>query len=497
MNRILILLLGFLTATCGYSWCVCDYEDGACKPEEKHWSLPLTFDCNISYQYFDNCHKKSTMSQGLFGENVTFKDLSLFIKLCADNHVRLQNISALPPSRGEGDLGVNPPFGDYSSDLYTTLIAPVTVSFTGAQEKEETVNASLIYRFMLDDLFCRWWAKDIAVSFGMTVPFKNKQHQVALNFLYNGTLFQQIFSPTQTVRETTIYQFFVDFTDVNDYFMTQILGPKNLVFEPNQRKIGLGDITLFASVELLNRWCYLKNWQSGITIVTPSGGRPCGNKIWEVVLGNGGATQFDFYSNMFFETDWGDVCCVSFLNPAIRFAAEGSASFCSWYRIPQTISATPGHQNMRVQVQDIPGLDAPARFNQFYVDPFTADETTSPWFAGQKTMTRVKYGPQVLIGFSDFIYHIMYDNCRVGLFYDYSHKGKDRLHPLSSPNGSLNKFNTESIEKYTRRTMHRLGWNLTYKFENYVELTLGSQHIVAGKNVPRSHDVYLTAALVF
>jgi len=489
-SRFIVLIAMCTTSLMNASSC----SEDIC--EQKHWALPITFDCNLNYKCFDKCGNKKPLADVLFGDHVTFKDLSLFVKLCDQNYVRLQNIDALPPERDDILMGFNPPFGDYRSDLYTTLIAPVTVSFTDAQEKEESVIASLIYRSMLDDLWCSCWTHDIALSVGLTVPFKKKSHEVSLGFLHDGKLFQQIFSPTQTTRETTITQFFSDFTDVSDYFVKQILNKKKLTFEPHQRKIGVGDIALFASAEIVHHFCYLDNWQVGLTLVLPTGGKFHGHKIWEIVLGNGGATQVDLYSNWYFVTHCLDWQCISFLNPAVRFALEISAPFKACYRIPQTVT-TKAMNTRREHVDDIPGLDAPARFDQFYVDNFYVDESSIPWFAGERTMTRIKYHRQFLIGLSDYIYHIMYTNCRLGLFYDFSHKGKDHFEPICKPYCPGCRFNTKSIEEFTNRTMHRLGWNLTYKFQNYVELTFGSQHIVAGKNIPRVHDIYLTAVLVF
>jgi len=475
---------------------VCPTPDNVCGCcESKHWALPITIGHTIAYEAFDDCGRKVPLINSFIDQSLTFKDISPFIKLCDDNHVRIDNVAARAPERGGAAIGPNAPFGGFRDDLYPTLLAPITFGLAGAQEYETTIHASLLYRFLFSDLNFSC-GEHVALSLGIDVPFKNKHHQLSLA-LYDGSLFRQIFAENQTIRENSLTQFFDDYSDVFDYLVRTILGSKGIRYIPEQRKVGVGDLSFFASIELVALTHWLANWQFGLNFIIPTGGRFSHDVVWDTALGNGGAYQFDFFSNWYFNTDWFDVCSLSLFNPAGRMAFEVSAPFCSPYRIPQSINTGMAQGQPRTMVKNVPGLDAPARFDDFWVDATSVADSAVPWFAGSAVNTNIKYGWQVLVGLTNYIYNPFDEGFRLGMFYDYAFKAKDRFNPTGSSFSPGSKFDTDAVEKYTERRMHRLGWNLTYKFPNYMELEIGSMHILGGRNIPRAHDVFATLALVF
>ena len=478
----------FLKTLIFATFCATGLIEACERAEEKHWAIPITFDYKFACQAFNACGMKTSVVSAMVGDELSFNDLSLFVKLCNDNKVRIDNVDARAPERGGALIGPNAPFGGYRDDLYPTLLAPTKVSFTSANEHESSTNVSVIYRQEYPGfLDCD---DTIAISGGITLPFKYLIHTLEFQ-LYDGSLFRQIFSPTNTVRENVLYQFFDDYSSVDDFFIRGILGDNGIMFASEQQKCGIGDLALFGSFEWINPYKYIDDWQSGITIIFPTGGKYDGIMLWETALGNGGAYQVDLFTHLMFKTDFLNTSCASLLNPWFRLAFEFSSSFCTKSRIPQQVS-----NSERAMVEDIAGLKYFPDFELFWVDPFIADTTTVPLF-GNLVNACVKHGWQAFVGIGDYIYNPFYDNFRLGLFYDFTYKAKDCIQVAGKSKAEVQTYQTGEVENLTLRKMHRIGWNLTYKAKNYMELTIGSYHVVAGKNTPQTHDLFVSFALVF
>lgn len=443
------------------------------------WALPVTIDCAVADQGFDCNSRRVPLSKALFGRSFTFMDIDLFTRLCYDSKVHIQNNVNQPQGNRTVPVGPSAPFGQYRDDLYPTLLATTQVSISASQKETQAV-LSIIRRQIA---LC--WG--ITGMFGMTIPIKYKSNTMDLS-LYDGKIFSQIFSPTQTVRENAGFQFFKDYESVYDYFVRVIVGSKGLIFEPNQTKLGFGDINLFAVGDFACLSQHLDSWQIGVNLVCPSGGRYKGDKVWELVLGNGGAWQFEAFTNAIMTTPmW-------FLNPALRLSCQMSIPFKSNFRIPKVISNASAGTN--TEVKDTPGLIAPANFAGYYVSPFAATDSTIPWFAESASCTRIRWGSRVLFGIGNYIYDLFCSKSRLGLFYDFAYKACDK-YVVEPVFGSTQVYNTASITGLTKEKMHRLGWNWTYTFNTCGELTIGSQHVIAGMNMPKTNDIFVTWTMVF
>ncbi len=154
-----------------------------------------------------------------------------------------------------------------------------------------------------------------------------------------------------------------------------------------------------------------------------------GTIVLQVVLGNGGAFQAEFFVHALFNSP------SRTFNPTIRVIGQVSAPFTSRERIPKI-------KKLESQTEiPIPDLIVPIQaFQQYCVEPFSESDTTVLHFADQAVSTHRKLGSQVLIG---------------------------------------------------------IGWDLSYKFNNMVELNIGSEHAIAGKNVPKHHEVFASVVAVF
>jgi hypothetical protein len=306
----------------------------------------------------------------------------------------------------------------------------------------------------------------------------------------DGSLFNQKYPEYQTVRENSVFQFYNDYINIYDFFTEAILAQKNLIFEPRQHKVGIGDISLFGLLDFEEVYKYLDDWQIGVNLVLPSGGKLKGNNVWEIVLGNGGAFQTDIFTNVIFSTE------SPIFNPTARFVVELSAPYIGIRRIPQQIK-----NEMTAEAHNVEGLIvvSPEIFNTYTVSPFDEYDTSVLWFADHAVDTRIKMGTQIMIGFGNYFYNFLTLGFRLGIFYDFLYKQKDTLTVKNKCSELLGlcKFNTKLLEDLTKEKAHRIGWNLTYKFENFVELNIGSQHIFAGTNMPQLNEYFISLIAVF
>lgn len=465
-----------------------EYYDSLVKnASHRHWAFPISFYYTTESGGF-NCDGCSTsLAASVFGKDpITFKDIYLFSKLSCDNKVRINNCDAKEFARGSVFIGMaGVPFGGFADDLYTTLLGPVQVKFDASQ-REFVFLPSVIFRYDLDD------RELFAVSAGITVPLKSRLHTLDLAFV-NGELFREGFVPDTTQRETSLKQFFREYSSVEDFFFRAVLEPKGLTFDNRQRKSGFGDISLFFAFE----YHYQPTIELGFDLVFPTSGKGSGCTIWEPILGNGGIFQFSPFLQLLFSS------VTPYLNPFFRIATEVSSSISSTnFRVPKLVT-----NPKRQMVKDVPGLDHPDTFENFYVDPFSEFDSCIPLLSERACMKK-KTGNKILIGVGNYAYNLFHENFRWGLYYDFFRKSKDSFEPgdcdcccESNPPVDLCLTCTQAdictLEKCSGQKAHIISTNLTYKFPNLFELSVGGEFTVLGKNVPRNRSFYFNVLIIF
>ena len=418
----------------------------------------------------------------IFGKDpVTIKDIYLFSKLSDDNKVRIDNCVARAPERGGvpvGGTGVQ--FGGFRDDLYTTLLAPVELIFNTDQEEISFVSSGM-YRFNLDK------ADQFFLALGFNFPLKSKKHTIELGCI-GGELFRRGFVPDSTQRETALKQFFREFIDIPDFLASAVFKPKGLKLEQDQRRSGLGDISLFALLEYHREF----DIEFGINIVFPTAAKGDGCTVWEPTLGNGGAYQFNPFLQFLFNTS------APYLSPFIRLALEFSTRFTTdTTRVPTLVTSNV----VRTMVKNVEGLSAPDTFQDFYVDAFSEFDSCVPLFAGETPCVHKKIGSKFLLGIANYAYNIFHVDLRWGIFYDFYYKRAD-----SFDNEGIQKQDAAcpdvvidvcTMEKCTEQIAHTFSTNLTYKFSNMFELGLGGRFTALGKNVMKEHTFYGSFVAVF
>lgn len=448
---------------------------------EYHWAVPIDFHYEFATKGFNSCGHSTDLAQEIFNGWIILKDIYLFSKLSAANLINIDGVPR-PPDRPDSPPLSLLPFGSYASDLYTTLLANLVFNLD-AEFTELVADVSVIYNFANA-------SKQMNGALGIIVPFKSRTHKLDFSFFTSDCTGLIKGPPVQTpfTKWDSLKDFFTNFSSLQDFFIREVLAPKNICFEQVQQKNGVGDISLFGLADFGNYFACLESWQIGANVVFPTGGKESGTKIWQPVLGNGGAFQFEFYSQVLFRTN------TNFFNPSLRLMGQVSAPFTSCRRVPRCVC---------VDVEKIDGVSQtliddcvihPVLFYNYHIiDDFCFFDSSVKGFSDHLTETRTRYGPRVICSIGNYFYNAFNLGFRLGIFYDYMHKWSDSVH-VKCVEGI---FNTCVLEQNTNENMHTIGWNLTYKFANMVELNIGSQNVFAGTNVAQINDFYASLILVF
>jgi hypothetical protein len=456
---------------------------------ERTWALPITIYYQFISDAFDNDGQSTTHPGGV----PTIQDIYLFSKLCYDNLVRIENIPSpgfqrtVPPV---GQPGL--PFGDFADDEYTTLLAPTEVLMNN-DEQEAGAIISLIHRFDLGD------SRLMQAGIGISIPLKVMLVTTDVHFA-GGYLFSANSFTGQIQREDSLMQFYQEFIDIFDFFQTAILEPKGLSFVGHQSKVGVGDTSLFGYLEFARYFEHVSSFQLGVNLIAPTGGKPKSDgPLFAPTLGNGGAFQCDFFGNLQFITP------LSSFNPTVRAAVQVSAPVTSYQRMPQvkTQSVAP-----RVLINTVPDLYTPKLFQAFYVDTYSQLDTTFPAFADAALSVRTMTGPKALISVGNYFYNLFdIAGLRLGIVYTYMHKWKDKVlsqcgsATSATVSNSVSSNGTSTAAQVftagTSANSQTLDWLLAYQFDSMVELNIGYRGVFAGKNVPRTREIYGSIVLTF
>jgi len=475
------------------------------KATTRHWAIPISFNYSIATSAFDNDSQSTDIATGAFGGPITLEDIYLFSRLGDQNLVGILPFdpfapgdgntlpSGQPPSKERttqlvSEFGTTAQFGSYANDLYTTLLAPMQIDFN-VRQQEAGANISAVYNFDIADCW------NITAAIGATLPVKSFMTDVDLAF-ENGTLFDPgAFAQGLTeVTENTLVQFYNDYQSTEDFFIREVLEPKGIAFEGRQVEVGIGDFALFGLVDFGGMWQYTDGLQVGLTIVFPSGRQASGDVLFEPSLG-GGAYRFEPFFNAIFNSP------SPVFNPTINLvgsiALRHSTDKTGGTRIGQTVTIQD-----RVTVESVPDLIFPARFgipglSSYYVglQGTTTSElnSTIPAFADSKVPASIKPGSRFQVGIGNYFFNVFDLGFRLGLFYYFDMKFKDSV----KVDPCYGNFDTCTLEKYSEERRHSIGANLTYKFRNMLELNVGTQDVIGGRNTKRVNEFFASIIAVF
>lgn len=460
------------------------YEQLLHQKEERKWSIRLTLHSSVTSKGFDSNSQRQPLASALFGGTVALKDVYLLAKLSDNNLVRIDNSNPRVPERPQGSTDG---FGSFESDQYLSLLANAELD-ANAESREFGCDVCASYRFFVGD------KKQVSCIFGTIIPIKNRLHVFNLN-VQGGSLFTQTFIAFGVVRATPLTQFSSDFTGLLDFFERGVLAEKDIAFKGRQRGMGFGDISLFGILDFAERFEHCDCLQIGMNMVLPTGRVGNQNIIFPISLGNG-ALQFDFFANVIFATK------ARMFNPAFHVVGNIAPSYPTQQRIPHIITNT-----VRQQISDSDNLteelSPPLTYEGYYVDPFSEFDTTVPAFANISFPVILHRANKVTFGVGNYFYDIFSSGLQLSIFYDIMHKDGDRFKldkkqcKQASITVSDGDLDFESVYNISCERAHMLSWTLNYQFKNLVTLNMGSQHVIAGKNVAREHEFFVSFIAVF
>ncbi len=452
--------------------------------QERHWATRLTFHSSVAVKGFNEDSLRKPLSCAIFGGEVRLKDIHLLSRLSDDNKVRSDNRPARVPVRPPTAIVA---FGGFQSDQYIALLANARLN-PNAESREFGFDISTAYRFVLGA------QERVTGIAGLIVPVKTRINILNLN-IDEGSLFTQQFAAFGVVRATPLTQFSADFTGLFDFFERGVLAPKGIVFEGRQREMGFGDMTIFGLLDFADYFEKVSCLQGGLNIVLPTGRAGSQNKLFPVSLGNG-SVQVELFTNLIFSTR------ARMFNPAFHLVGNFSPTHSTNQRVPQRIVFAGPRQRINL-TNLLRHLFPPPTFAAYYVDPFDEFDTKVPAFANTAFPVKLNRANRILFGFGNYSYDIFSLGLQLALFYDIMHKDGDKFtldkSACKKPGTEVNTndLDFDSVTKLSSERSHSLSWTLSYQFKNLIELNIGSQHVIAGKNIPRTHEVYISFIAVF
>lgn len=444
----------------------------------RHWAVPIAFHFQTTDRFYNNCGKLVDNATGLLGGPVQLRDIYLISRLADDNLMSRAFVQPASKTRTIGQ-GANLDYGSYADEIYLDLLAPVQLSFSGVQQREASFVLSGIYRCSLTE------CNELEMAIGVELPIKTRIHEQSLSFI-NGSLFTQNIVTTQNAAADSLKQFFHDYTGLEDFVLREVFAKKGITFNPNIVKTGIGDVSLFVLLDFAGFTNWAQGLQAGINFVFPTGALGCSSTLFDPSLGCGIYSYEPFFNAIFNS-------CNKWFNPSLRFVAQINGKRTFSCASGNGIGIPTASSSARLPLENISGLAFPQFFAQYFVGPYAGQvDSLIPAFAAQAPLACVKRGNKFLFGVGDYIFDIFTEGFRLGVFYDYAYKQCDSI---TVPCQGV--FDTAAVTAHTKTQSHSIGVNLTYKFKNYFELNIGTQNIIAGVNVPRTHEFFASLIAVF
>jgi len=462
------------------------YYEKLLKKDVKSWVIQSIIYTQFAAQGFSEDSQVVPLSQAFLGEgDISLEDIYLVARLSNQNKIRIVNQDAGPFERPAGS---SEGFGTFASDQFLALLADMSLGFDfESQEAGVKINGS--YAFALDQ------EEKIQGSIGFLVPIRRILH-IANSSLNNGKLLSVTSTQFNSFLHSSLTQFSRNYNSINDFFNREVLGSKGLSLKSRQALIGFGDISLFGLVELGKRFDLFDSLQAGINLVIPTGG--CNNQtdaIFAPSLGSK-SVQFDFFINSIWKTR------APCFNPVVHFVGSIVPEYTTKERLPVYI-VNPS----RVQIGDsstersesdfFNKLRFPVVYRSYYVDQFNEVDSTVPAFASNVFPVKVSTGGRVLFGFGNYSYDFFGTGFDVAIFYDIIHKKKDKIRLHEETSLSDVNVDFESVESRSYEKMQAVSWKIGYQFSNFMELNVGSQHVLFGTNVARTNEIYLSFIALF
>lgn len=395
---------------------------------------------------FDNNGKKVNLSDLVFGKPLVVRDIYLAAKLSEQGKVTVPGLTT-------------------TNQQYLALLAKTRIPVE-AEEREFAFKFTTLYYNRVPG------TEKLIYVVGGVVPLVHQFHVLSGAFVGGSLLDQSTIVGPDFPAVSSLSQFFNDFQGMEDFVLRGIIAPKGLRFHQLQREVGIGDINAMGMLDFHEYIDGTSGVQVGLNVVLPTGKRAKQQDIWNPDLTEGARWQFDPFVNLIF--DWG----YRYINPLFFFSFGGAIRYSTYQRVPQL-------KNQRSQVL------FPPSFASATVSSFSEYDSSVALLADQAVEISIRPGNYVVMRLANFFEDVFMKNFRVGANYIFTSRLEDKVRVSNESQQGL--FNTALLEQNTRQIQHILLWNIAYAsdcddFEAYV----GSQYVIAGKNVPQKGQVFFS-----
>lgn len=433
---------------------------GDCK---KHFLFQAFFYGCLADKGFNDAKQKVPLSTLIFGNPFTIEDANLASRLAAQGLLTLPTRPGMPR-----------PYGSIPDEQYIALLAPTNVNVSSEQQ-ELGLNLTGMYYARIPG------TRKLLGVLGLMIPIISQRHRMDISY-DNGSLISPAVPPPSVPGQTTLTQFFSYFESVDDFFTRGVLAPKGLTCNVRQRRTSIGDVVALTAFDFsgCSTWC--DACLLGMQWVFPTGNKQHGTRVWPLELGNGGSYQFEPFLNIY-------ATMFTWINPIFYIGGRFSTSYTGIRRVPQLKSGSSGQALLDTSVLIPPG------FENYIVTPgesFSEFDTTVLQLADARVQARIHPGAQMLVRMGNFFEEFLIDCLDLGIFYDVYMQKKERIGVLD-----VGIFNTELLERHSVRTEHLISWRLGYTHNDVLQAYVGSQHVVAGKNVAQDNKIYASLIAYF
>lgn len=391
-----------------------------------------------AHNSFDNCGMERPLAQSVFGKtSFTLGDIFLLSKLGA------QDALSLP---GNG-------FGSIAQEQYISCLAP-TIIKPHAEYKNMGIDLTFFMTQKISD------TKELLFNLGIQIPIRCVEKK--LDFVFSDSSLQ-CGSPDVVGGENNIAQFFSDYLDFEDFFRRGVLAPKGLRYDTYQHKSGVGDILFNAYVDCTTHWSSFKYAYAGINLTVPTGSKKRANVLWEIELGNGGATQLGCFSEI-------QLLVSRHINPYVFCSFAHSFNYRAKERVAQRKSSKSE-------------LLIPERFVPYTIAPFSEFDTSVLAFADTASLVTIKPGNQFSAIIGNYWPALFGQPIDFSFLYAFAYAQERSMH-IACKNNKL--FNKRLWSQHTKAITHSLLWNIYIPCNEKCFVAFNAEQAIAGKNSMKS-----------
>jgi len=307
------------------------------------------------------------------------------------------------------------------------------------------------------------WGRDVLI--GLQIPLGYKKHE--LKFSSYGYDFSNVRALSLWQREST-------FKTV----VEKVLELKNLHYNRKNSITGIGDISLFANVEINSRYFEKANWGLRLQLPTSKDADP--SKLWAPSLGEEFTKVAGHVAMLWSPRPW--------INPHLFMQATYAANANVNRRVPKKIT----HKDSGA-TSDLTGVMLLGeKVKENGSSTFTEWDTTVPGMADASRKVDVQPGPEIFVRLGNMFEKMLFRRAFLDVYYDFRAKFEDSASGLPEDN-----YNLRILEQNTHQIEHNLGFNFSYQFDYHTRLQGGGRYTFYGINVPQTFELSCNLGIEF